>query len=280
VSAVLPISTGPLWLRRLGAVRRSRSVILGYHGVARSRLRDDLSLLQVNPSRFRAQLELLLEAGFRFATVAQLVRLGAGGELPAGYAAITFDDGLRNNYTVALPILEEYGIAATVYVTIGFIGGVSPWIAGGENQMLLEDEVRALARSGWELGAHTMTHPDLSQMGQAECLHEIAESRVELERIGEVPVETFAYPFGRYGPAALAAAEEAGLLASVGTGGADGGSHSLARAMIGRADPLPLVVMKVLDRYEPLLGSPPMRMLRTASKQLRGRAQERQRENR
>jgi peptidoglycan/xylan/chitin deacetylase (PgdA/CDA1 family) len=280
VSAVLSVSTGPLWLRRLQGVRRSRSVILGYHGVARSRLRDDLSLLQVKPSRFRAQLELLLAAGFQFVTVAQLVRRAAGGELPAGYAAITFDDGLRNNYTVALPILQEYGITATVYVTIGFIGGVSPWISGGENEMLREDEVRALARAGWELGAHTLTHPDLSAMGQAECLHEIRESRTELERIGEAPVETFAYPFGRYGPAAVAAAAEAGLLASVGTGGADGGPHSLARAMIGGADPLPLVVMKVLDRYEPLLGSAPMRMLRTASKQVRGRAQEHQRENR
>jgi peptidoglycan/xylan/chitin deacetylase (PgdA/CDA1 family) len=253
-------------------------VILGYHGITRSPLRQDLSLLLVRPARFRAQIESLLEAGFRFVTVAELARLGAGGEPPPGYAAISFDDGMRNNRTIALPILRDYGIAATVYVTIGFIDGISPWIgAKSDNRMLSEQEIRELAREGWELGAHTMTHPDLSTLDYAACRREIEESRTALERIGEVGVETFAYPFGHYGPAAVAAVRDSGLLAAVATGLGSWDAYELRRAMIGAADPTPIFLLKLADRYEPLLRLPPVDLLRQASKRLRGRIQESQR---
>ncbi len=250
-------------------------MILGYHGVARSSLRQDLSLLLLNPSRFRTQLDLLVDAGFDFVTVAELARLAAGGEPPPGYAAISFDDGMRNNRTVALPILREYGISATVYVTIGYIGGTSPWVgAKNDNRMLSEDEVRELAEAGWELGAHTMTHPDLSTLDYDACRHEIEDSKTALEEIGGDLVETFAYPFGRYGPAAIAAARDSGLTAAVTTGSGSWAPYELTRAMIGAIDPLPIVLLKLADRYEPFLRSPPVNLLRQASKRMRERARE------
>ena len=103
---------------RLEALRRRRSVILGYHGIARSPLRRDLNRLQVPPSRFRAQIEALVDAGFKFVTVAELARLAAGREPPPGYAAISFDDAMRSTFTAAWPALRKYDIRATVYVTI------------------------------------------------------------------------------------------------------------------------------------------------------------------
>jgi len=259
-----------IWVRALERVRRQRSVVLGYHGVAESRLRDDLSLLQVSPARFRTQLELLLEAGFRFLTMTELARRAGGGVPEPGLAAVTFDDGMRNNHALALPILNEYRIPATVYVTIGYIGGDSPWIgAGGDGAMMSEPELRDLAAAGWELGAHTMTHPDLSALDYDTCRREIEESRDALERIADVQVLTFAYPFGRYGPAALAAARDAGLLAAVTTGSGSWAPYEITRAMIGAIDPLPIVLLKLTDRYEPLLGTAPMRAARRASKRLR-----------
>ncbi|HWX96769.1 MAG TPA: polysaccharide deacetylase family protein [Solirubrobacteraceae bacterium] len=256
--------------RALERICRQRSVVLGYHGVAKSRLRDDLSLLQVSPSRFRGHLELLLGAGFRFVTLAELAHRAGGGVPEPGMAAITFDDGMRNNHTTALPILSEYGIPATVYVTIGFIGGVSPWVGpAGDGAMMDEPELRELARAGWELGAHTMTHPDLSTSDYDACLREIEDSRKALERIAGVRVETFAYPFGRYGPAALAAARDAAVIAAVTTGSGSWEPYEITRAMIGAIDPLPVVLLKLTDRYEPLLRSPPARLARAASKRLR-----------
>jgi peptidoglycan/xylan/chitin deacetylase (PgdA/CDA1 family) len=264
-----------LWVDRLRRLRRRRSVILGYHGVTRASVREDLSLLLVRPARFRAQIELLGEAGFRFVTVAGLAKLAAAGDPPPGYAAISFDDGMRNNYTTALPILQTYGIPATVYVTIGFIDGVSPWIgARSDNRMLSEHEIRELAHAGWELGAHTMTHPDLSTLDYRACRHEIEDSATALQRIVGAPVETFAYPFGRYGPAALAAVRDSGLLAAVGTGRGGHGAYELQRAMIGAGDPTAIVLLKLADRYEPLLRLPPVDLLRRASRRARARMQQ------
>jgi hypothetical protein len=171
-----------LWIRPVRQIRRRRSVILGYHGVGRTPLREDLSFLQVRPKRFRAQLELLLGAGFKFVTVAQLARLADGGEPPAGYAVVSFDDGMRNNLTTALPIMNEYGIPGTVYMTVGYLAGHSPWVQSpDDNRMMDETELRAIAAAGWEVGAHTMTHADLSTLDYEDCRREIEESKIKLK---------------------------------------------------------------------------------------------------
>lgn len=253
---------------------RSRSVILGYHGVARSPLREDLSFLQVRPKRFRAQLEVMVNAGFKFVTVAQLARLADGREPPPGYAAVSFDDGMRNNLTIALPIMSEYDIPGTVYVTIDYIAGHSPWVhSPADNRMMDETELRTIAAAGWEVGAHTMTHADLSKLGYEDCRREIEESKVRLEEIIDRPVETFAYPFGYRSAVAEQAARDSGLLAAVSTGRGSWDPFEIKRAMIGALDPMSIVVMKLADRYEPLLQSPPVGLLRKASKRIRGRAQ-------
>jgi peptidoglycan/xylan/chitin deacetylase (PgdA/CDA1 family) len=244
--------------------------VLGYHGVTESRLRYDPSLLQLSPARFRTQIELLQAAGFHFVTMTEFALRADGGTPEPGLAAVTFDDGMRNNRTVALPILSECGVPATVYVTIGFIGGVSPWIGkDGDGVMLNEQELRELAAAGWELGAHTLTHPDLATLDYDACLDEIRGSREALERITGTPVQTFAYPSGSYGPETTAAVREAGLLAAVTTGSGIWERYEITRAMIGALDPWPVVLLKLTDRYEPLLRSAPVNLLRHASKRAR-----------
>ena len=274
----LPHCGRRLWVRALTEIGRRRSVVLGYHGVAECRRRDDLHFLLLAPDRFGIQIDLLREAGFRFVTMAQMARLADGGTPEPGYAAVTFDDGLRNNHEVALPILRARGIPATVYVTIDFIGNRSPWIGvGGDGAMMTEAQLRDLVAAGWELGGHTMTHADLSALDYDACRREIEDGCSELERIAGTRVETFAYPFGRYGPAALKAVRDVGVPAAVTTGSGSWSPLEITRAMIGAADPMPLVLLKLTDRYEPLLRSAPMRALRTASKRLREPPRQRRR---
>lgn len=259
-------------IRALDGVRARRSIVLGYHGVAETRRRDDLHLLQIAPDRFRAQIKLLHQAGFRFVTMAQLARLADGAPPPPGYAAVTFDDGMANNHEIALPILREYDIPATVYVTTGLVGATSPWIGrGGSGAMMTAHQLRELVDTGWELGGHTRTHPDLSTLDYAACRAEIADGCAELERIAGTRVETFAYPLGRYGPAALAAVRDCGLLAGVTAGSGVWNRYEITRAMIGAIDPFLVVLLKLTDRYEPLLRMPPLNVLRHASKRARVR---------
>jgi peptidoglycan/xylan/chitin deacetylase (PgdA/CDA1 family) len=262
----------------LAQIARHRSVVLGYHGVAECRRRDDLHLLQVPPARFAMQIDLLHAASFRFVTVAALALMADGGVPPPGYAAVTFDDGFRNNHTTALPILSERGIPATAYITTGFIDGSSPWIGdGGDGTMMSEAQLRELVGAGWELGGHTMTHADLSLLDYDGCRQEIEQGMAEVERIARSRVQTFAYPFGRYGQEALQAVSDIGLQAAVTTGSGSWSRFEMTRAMVGAADPLPLVLLKLTDRYEPLLRSAPARGLRKVSKQARERLSQRRR---
>lgn len=262
-----------MWLELLHRIAGERPVVLGYHGIGRARRSEDLFRLVVSPDHFRRHVELLLAAGFRFVTVAELADRLDGDPPPAGLAAITFDDGLRSNYTTALPILARLGIPATVYVTTGLIGGRSPWVGSAiEGQMLNEDEIRELAAAGWEIGAHTDTHADLSTLDYASCRDEIERSRAALEQLTGRDIETFAYPFGRYGDAAIAAAHDLGLKAAVTTGSGSWAPLELTRAMVSAGDPMPVLLLKLTDRYETLLTHPPLSTARAAGKQIRALA--------
>jgi peptidoglycan/xylan/chitin deacetylase (PgdA/CDA1 family) len=267
-----PYKLRRLWVAALRRIAARRSVILGYHGVARERRSEDLFMLQLDPGRFRGQLEMMIAAGFRFHTVAELAELAGGAEPPPGLAAISFDDAMRNNLTVALPILRELGLTATVYVPTGWLGGRSPWIGeDGDGTILTADELRELAAAGWELGAHTVNHADLSKLDYEGCREEIAGSVGALRELTGVEVQTFAYPFGQYGRAAVDAVRDCGLRAAVTTGSGSWDRYELTRGMIGAADPFPVVLLKLTDRYEPLLRTAPLRALRSASKDLRRR---------
>jgi peptidoglycan/xylan/chitin deacetylase (PgdA/CDA1 family) len=181
-----------------------------------------------------------------------------------------------------LPILTELGLTATVYVATGLIGKPNPWMApDAGTRMMDEAELRELAAAGFEIGAHSVNHPDLSQLDFEGCLHEMTESRSALERVVGAPVRTFAYPFCRYGPAAVAAARAAGFAAAVtcqGLGSWD--RYELKRSLITGKDGLPIFLLKLTDAYQPLFDSGPSRLVRAATRRLREGRRERAQDRR
>jgi peptidoglycan/xylan/chitin deacetylase (PgdA/CDA1 family) len=265
----------------LRRVALRQPAILGYHGITAQRARGDLHRLQVGARRFRLHLELMLAAGFRFVPLRTLVDAiaddgAAGASAARGLAAVTFDDGLRNNLTVAQPILSALGIPATVFVTSDLIGGHSPWLgAGAGGEMLSADDLRTLVARGWELGVHTASHADLSKLGYDECVEEISRCIAALELNAEVRAETLAYPYGNYGEVAVAATRAVGLRAAVGIGSGSWARYELTRAMISARDPLWVVLLKIADAYEPLLASPAARFMRSSSRAQRERLRSR-----
>jgi peptidoglycan/xylan/chitin deacetylase (PgdA/CDA1 family) len=264
--------------RRIALILQARrSAILCYHGVGPSTTRTDPGFLRVDPADFRTQLGLLLGAGFEFVTVAQFAERANGGRPPAGLIALSFDDGMADNHEFVLPILREHGIAATVYVTTGLIGKPNPWMASDSNaRMMTVAELRDLASAGFEIGSHSVTHPDLSRLDYEGCLREMIESRRTLERLVETPIRTFAYPFCHYGPAALAAARAAGFTAAVtchGRGSWD--RYELRRAMITGKDGAAVFLLKLTNLYQPLFDSFPIRFTRAVTRGARTRRRER-----
>jgi O-antigen biosynthesis protein len=259
-----------MWTSALKRIAARRCVILGYHGIGQTNPGEDLFRLVVSSDQFTRQLELVVAAGFRFVTVTELADRLHEDQQPSGLAAISFDDGMRDNYVTALPILRRFGIPATVYVVAGLVGSRTPWISSGPHgEMLREHEIRALAQEGWEVGAHTMTHADLSRLGYAACREEIESSRAMLEQMVGDEITSFAYPFGRYGEAALAAVRDLGFKAAVTTGSGLWSRLELTRAMVSGGDPLLVWMLKLTDRYEPALRNPILRNVRTVSKRAR-----------
>jgi peptidoglycan/xylan/chitin deacetylase (PgdA/CDA1 family) len=258
-------------LRRVAArILSSRPpVILAYHSVATGPRSEDPEFLRVHPSRFRQHIEVMLDAGYSFVTVAEFARQICPDGPPRGLAALSFDDGLRDNHAVALPLLREFGVPATVYVTTGLIGGTYPWMDGAI-PMMEEEEIRDLAEAGVEIGAHTVTHPNLALLDHAGCLREMSDSRRELERITSRTVETFAYPACHYGDAAVAAAGEAGFLAAVTCGGRGSWDPlTIRRSLITGKDGLPSFIFKVAGFYQPMFDSRAGRITRHATRPVR-----------
>jgi peptidoglycan/xylan/chitin deacetylase (PgdA/CDA1 family) len=212
--------------------------------------------LVVPPDRFRNQLELLAEAGFEFVTVADFAdRIPVGGKPPPGLIAVSFDDGMEDNHSVALPLLHALRVPATVYVLTGAIGAPNPWLSPDARQrMMSREELRVLHEAGIELGAHTVNHPDMSALGFEACLAEAEQSRDTVASITNGGVRTFAYPFGHYGPAAIEAARAAGFEAAVTC--VNRGSwepYELRRTLITGRDGIWSFVARVSGIYEPLV---------------------------
>jgi peptidoglycan/xylan/chitin deacetylase (PgdA/CDA1 family) len=162
--------------------------ILTYHS-----LDDTGSVISIPPDLFRSQMEWLAASQVR------VVPLGEIQSTP-GAVALTFDDGFRNFYEHALPVLEQYRFPATVFVVSGHCGTSNQWTqtVGGVPRLELMSwsELEVAAAAGVTLGSHTATHPHLSGLDATALERELASSRAAIEdRTGHV-VDTFAYPYG------------------------------------------------------------------------------------
>lgn len=180
-------------------------LVLAYHGVGDAPNGDDPRRLIVSPRHLKAQVRLLRRLQYRFVTAGELADAAAG-----RLAAVTFDDGWENNLTVALPLLQQLGVPATFFLCPGLLGGQHPDVRGPSGRLLDEEGVQELAAAGMELGAHSMTHPDLRTLDDERLEYELEGSRREVERLTGRPCLTFAYPYGFADERVIAATGRAG----------------------------------------------------------------------
>ncbi|HOG46238.1 MAG TPA: polysaccharide deacetylase family protein [Anaerolineae bacterium] len=150
---------------------------------------------------FAEHMQMLHDEGYSALTVTQLAQAIAGrGALPARPVVITFDDGFAD-FLAAVPVLQRFGFAATLYVTTAFVGGTSRFLARrgeGERPMLTWPQLAELEASSIELGAHGHQHVALDVLPRAVAWREIICSKHTLEqRLGR-PVQSLAYPYGYY----------------------------------------------------------------------------------
>lgn len=205
--------------------------VLLYHAVG-SELPHPGMGLSIAPAVFRAQMRLLKdESSF------EVSALGASALDQKRRVAVTFDDGYRDNLTVAAPILVELGIPFTVFVVPAYVevGSASPYLTVGQLKELAEVP-------GCQIGSHGMNHRRLGDLPPDEALSELTESRRWLEDTLGRSIETVAYPYGSANPTVLQAARSAGYTI---------GACSRTGANTASRDPLMLCRTAILAWDEP-----------------------------
>lgn len=175
--------------------------ILMYHSISISG-NAKFKQFTVAPQRFAQQMAYLHAHAYTPMTVSQLMQARTQPALmPTKPIVLTFDDGLADFFTAALPILRQYQFGATLYITTAYIDATSRWLrheGEAHRPMLTWEQVRAVQRAGIECGGHTHTHPQLDVLSRAAAAEEITRCKQLLEEQLAQPVLSFAYPFGYY----------------------------------------------------------------------------------
>ena len=112
---------------------------------------------------------------------------------------LTFDDGYLDNYTNLLPMMKRYGFRGVIFLLGDPSIRYNFWDAdSGEHrdELMNTEQKKEFVESGWEIGAHSMTHANLTTLDDEKAYYEIAQSKADLEKDMGTEIVSFAYPTG------------------------------------------------------------------------------------
>ncbi|MDO8954516.1 MAG: polysaccharide deacetylase family protein [Gammaproteobacteria bacterium] len=197
--------------------------LLMYHKVLNEE-RTSKHRVYVTQKRFRDHMQSLKKRKFTSLTFKDYLAFRNGdkplSEFPNKPVIISFDDGYVNNLDLALPILQEYGFKAVIFALGDFTVANNFWdIQNGEPEDLLmnAEQLKYIANAGMEIGAHSLSHRDLTKLTSEEAYHEILQSKLNLEQLVGTEVISFAYPYGYYSEAIKVLTKQAGFKMAVAT---------------------------------------------------------------
>jgi peptidoglycan/xylan/chitin deacetylase (PgdA/CDA1 family) len=181
-----------------------------YHSIG-----ENAAHFTVTPDAFRSQLTWLADHDWSVVSLSECVRRARAGET-GKFCALTFDDGYRDFLTEAAPVLKEHRYQATVFLIAGRMGESYRNSQGVEIPLLTWDETASLARDGFTVGSHTLTHQKLSKLAAPEARHELTASRDLINsRLNTSGGLWLCYPSGRHSAETMSLAREAGYVGAV-----------------------------------------------------------------
>jgi peptidoglycan/xylan/chitin deacetylase (PgdA/CDA1 family) len=184
--------------------------ILMYHYIEKTLPKESAMRqgLTVDPKIFEEQLKTLTAAGFKFYFVKDIPGIISGkNKADSKNVVLTFDDGYKDFYEQAFPLIKKYQVKATVYVITNTIGSPA---------YLNELQIKALIDSGLvEIGSHTLDHVKLRAKNFLEQKRQIEESKIRLEKMFGLKIYSLAYPYGSFSADSVAITEKAGYTCAV-----------------------------------------------------------------
>lgn len=233
-----------------------RIPILMYHQIDAPPPRGTpLRGLIVSPASFAKQMGLLKFFGYQGFSMRDLEPY-LRGEKQGKVVGLTFDDGYQNNLSNALPVLQKHGFTATCYGVSGLLGGSNVWDADkvAAKPLMTASEWQQWHAAGMDVGSHTCSHADLTELDAAAAREEITRSKQALEQAVGCEVRHFCYPYGRYRAEHALMVQDAGYATATTThrGRAEQGEglFELKRIMVARATTWAQFALKVMTAYE------------------------------
>jgi peptidoglycan/xylan/chitin deacetylase (PgdA/CDA1 family) len=155
---------------------------------------------------FKDQMKVLHDSGYHTILPDQLYDyLVYGSPLPTHPVMLTYDDTDEDQYTVAKPVMDQYG-----YKGVFFIMTVSI----GKNHYMSKDQIRELSQAGHVIGSHTWDHKNVKKYEEADYVTQIEKPTKQLREITGKKIDYFAYPFGLWRPEAIPHLKEHGFRAA------------------------------------------------------------------
>ncbi len=218
-----------------------RAVILMYHSI--SERKDFFSA--VSPKNFERQMAYLAAHEYSIISLTELVRRLKDCEPLGGAVVLTFDDGYKDNYKIAFPILKKYHFPATIFLVTG-------------HRELSHQEIQEMSENGRiEFMPHTVTHLRYTGDNREAFMSEALESRKAIEALTSYPADIFAYPAGKYDDVLAESVGKEGFVAAVtvqeGTVGPESDLFRLPRVSIDRSTTFAQFKGKLscaIDRYQ------------------------------
>lgn len=196
--------------------------------------------IDVSPKRFESHLKWLAKRREKVTTLENLLDVPESDRR----IAITFDDGFKDNLTVALPLLEKYDLPMTIFVATDFIG---------KKDFLTKSELKTLADHPLvTVGSHGLSHRHFPELEREEARFELMESKRILEDITQKEIDLLAWSFGDCNEELEKMSAEAGYRAAWSVWNGNNTEHSRWRVPLGRNDNLVRFIAKVSSFYFPI----------------------------
>ncbi len=198
-----------------GSPSATRVLVLMYHRIGASANAWELRY-GISPALFARHLDALERAGYRPISAAALFDWFDGGATPpSGSFVLTFDDGFQGLYTHAAPLLAARRWPYTVFLVSELIGREDEWTRSENpgrrcHRLLDAREIAEMQNMGASFQSHSLRHRSLPTLDDESLRADLRDSRIQLQRLLDAPVDFIAYPFGHTDERVQDAARAAG----------------------------------------------------------------------
>jgi peptidoglycan/xylan/chitin deacetylase (PgdA/CDA1 family) len=182
-------------------------------------IKDSVVGIYVTEEVFEEQLQHLKKNNFKTITFIDVSKALKGDKtLSKKNIILTFDDGYEDNYSSAFPLLKKYNSTAVIFLVTGQDSNVWDSTKNEPGAKLLnKEQIKKMFDCGIEFGAHTLNHTNLTEVSKNQLLKEIYNSKIYICKELQIPVISFAYPYGECNKMAKEAVKQLGFEFGVAT---------------------------------------------------------------